>query len=129
MRTSVSILAVLFTLVAATPRADAQETHAAPQAALDAALQQHVSKSTTDRDAVVRLLEREEVRQIAAQAGLDLRRAQTAVATLEGAELAQLATQARQAEQSLTGGASTVTISTTAIIIGLLILILIVVAA
>ena len=129
MRMFVMSLAMLITLVAAVPRADAQETHTASQAALDAVLQQHVSTSTADRDTVLRLLEREEVKKVAGEAGLDVRRAASAVATLDGEELASLAVQARQVEQSLAGGQSSITISTTLIIIGLLIIILIVVIA
>lgn len=127
MRTSVLTLAALFTLIAAAPRVEAQ-THTASQAALDAALQQHVNTSTADRDTVLRLLERDEVKKVAGEAGLDLRRAASAVATLEGQDLATVAAQARQVERSLAGGQSTITISTTVIIIALLIIILIVVA-
>jgi hypothetical protein len=129
MRMFVMSLATLFTLVAAVPRAGAQEAHTASQAALDAALQQHVSTSTLDRETVLRLLEREEVRKVADDAGLDLRRAASAVVTLDGQELANLAAQARQVEDSLAGGQSTITISTTVIIIVLLVIILIVLAA
>lgn len=128
MRTSVSILALLFTLVLV-PGAQAQATHAAPQSALDAALQQRVSASSADREAILKLLERDEVKRIAGQTGLDLRRAQSAVATLDGADLARAAAQARQADQALAGGQSTVTISTTLIIIVLLVVILIAVIA
>jgi hypothetical protein len=128
MRMFVMSLAMLFTLVAAVPRVEAQETHTASPAALDAALQQHVSTSTADRDTVLRLLERDDVKEIAGEAGLDLRRAASAVATLTGEELASLAVQARQVERDLAGGQSTITISTTLIIIALLIIILIVVA-
>jgi hypothetical protein len=127
MRTSVLTLAALFTLIAAAPRVEAQ-THTASQAALDAALQQHVNTSTADRDTVLRLLERDEVKKVAGEAGLDLRRAASGVATLEGQDLATVAAQARQVERSLAGGQSTITISTTVIIIALLIIILIVVA-
>jgi cell division protein FtsL len=123
----VMALAMLLTLVAAAPPASAQEIHTASQAALDAALQQHTSTSDADRDTVLRLLEREEVQKIAGEAGLDVRRATSAVATLDGPELAKLAAQARQAEQALAGGQS-ITISTTLIIIALLVIILIVVA-
>jgi hypothetical protein len=129
MRMFVMSLAMLFTLVAAVPRADAQETHTASPDALDAVLQEHVSTSTADRETVLRLLERDEVKKIAGQAGLDLRRAASAVATLNGEELANLAAQALQVERDLAGGQSTITISTTLIIIALLIIILIVVAA
>ena len=128
MRMFVTSLAMLFTLVAAVQPAAAQETHAASPDALDAALQQHVNTSTTDRDTVLRLLERDDVKKIAGEAGLDLRGAASAVATLNGEELATLAAQAPQVERDLAGGQSTITISTTLIIIALLIIILIVVA-
>ena len=67
-----------------------------------------------------------EVKAVAEKAGLDLRRATTAVASLDGQELTQLAAQARQVDQALAGGQSSITISTTVIIIGLLVLILLV---
>jgi hypothetical protein len=128
MRTSVLTLAALVALIAAAPRAEAQ-THTASQAALDAALQQHTSTSTADRELVLRLLERDDVKKVAGEAGLDLRRAASVVATLDGQDLATVAAQARQVERSLAGGQSTITISTTVIIIALLIIILVVVAA
>jgi hypothetical protein len=128
MRTSVLTLAALVALIAAAPRAEAQ-THTASQAALDAALQQHTSTSTVDRQLVLRLLERDDVKKVAGEAGLDLRRAASVVATLDGQDLATVAAQARQVERSLAGGQSTITISTTVIIIALLIIILVVVAA
>ena len=128
MRMSVMALAMLLTFVAAVPPASAQEIHTASQAELDAALQQHASTSNADRDTVLRLLERDEVKKVAGEAGFDPRRAASALATLDGPELATLAVQARQVEQGLAGGQSTITISTTVIIIALLIIILIVVA-
>jgi hypothetical protein len=128
MRTLVLGLAIL-SFVATTSLAEAQESHSAPQAALDAALQEHVDASAADRDAVLRLLQRDEVKEVAGKAGLDVRRATEAVATLDGQALADVVAQARQVEQALAGGQSTVTISTTLIIIGLLIIILIVLVA
>ena len=128
MRMSVSVLALLFTLTLALPGAEAQSPHAAPQSALDAAVQQHVSTSTTDRETVLRLLERDEVKEVAGKAGIDLRRAVSAVATLDGQELAEAAAQARHVEQALAGGQSSITISTTLIIIALLVVILLIVA-
>ena len=128
MRTSLtSVLIVLFTVVAAVPRLQAQ-SHAAPQAALDAALQQHVETTEADRAALLRVLDHPEVKSVAAKAGLDLRRATTAVSTLDAQRVSELAAQARQVESSLAGGQSRVTISTTLIIIGLLVLILLIVA-
>ena len=102
--------------------------HVADQTALDAAIQQHVSTADQDRETVRRVLQRDEVGQIAGKMGIDLRRADAAVATMSPSDVARVAAQARQAEEGLAGGASTVTISTTTIIIGLLVLILLIVA-
>lgn len=85
------------------------------------------SAGSSSIEAWLRLLDRPEVEAIAGDAGLDLRRAQTAIATLDGQELTELTAQARQVERALVGGQSTVTISTTTIIIGLLVLILLIV--
>ena len=68
-------------------------------------------------------------RAFAARAGLSIETAQAAASTLQGQELQDLASQARQVNDDLVGGASTVTISTTTIIIVLLIIILIVLIA
>ena len=128
MRMFVSSVLVMFTLVSVVPQAQAQSSHAAPLTALEAAVQDHVASATADREAVARLLARPEVQKIAGAAGIDMRRATQAAAALEGAQLTELASQARQLEGSLAGGQSTVTISTTLIVIALLIIILIVVA-
>jgi hypothetical protein len=128
MRTLASTIAVVFSLVAVIPPVHAQTSHTAPQSVLDAAVHDHVASTTADRDAVLRLLERPDVQAVAGDLGLDLRRAQSAIATLDGPELTQLAAQARQTEQALAGGQSRIVISTTMIIIALLVLILIIVA-
>lgn len=125
MRTSTSVLVVLLSLLAM-PRIQAQASHTASQSAIDAALQQHVSTAAADRADLLRVLGNPEVKAVAEKAGLDLRRATTAVASLDGQALTQLAAQARQVDQALAGGQSSVTISTTVIIIGLLVLILLV---
>jgi len=128
MRMLPSVLVVVFSFVAVIPPAHAQTSHAAPQSALDAAVQDHVAAGAADREAVLRLLERPEVQAVAGDIGLDLRRAETAIATLDGQQLTDLAAQAQQVERALAGGQSTVVISTTVIIIALLVLILIIVA-
>ncbi len=127
MRKSCWFLPVFLSLLIAAPRVQAQ-THTAPQAALDAAVQQHVAAAADDRAAVLRVLERSAVKTIAAQAGIDLRTVAGAVATLGAADLATIAAQAQQVDEALAGGQSRVVISTTAIIIGLLVLILIILA-
>lgn len=128
MRTSVAILAILLTVLTAVPRVHAQASHVATHAAIDAALQQHVSGSAADREDVLRVLEHPAVKEVAERAGIDLRSASSAMQTVDARELGAVAAQARQVEQALAGGQSRVIISTTAIIIGLLVLILLIVA-
>jgi hypothetical protein len=132
MRTSTSVLVILLSIVIAMPRVEAQAqapaSHTASQSAIDQALQQHVSSVASDRADLLRVLANPEVKAVAEKAGLDLRRATTAVASLEGQQLTELAAQARQVDQSLAGGQSRVVISTTVIIIVLLVLILLIVA-
>ena len=119
---------VLVFLLAAVSPVYGQSSHAAPAAALDAAVQEHVASRAADRETSQRLLTRPDVQAVAGDAGIDLRRVEGAVATLDDSTLAAIAAQARQVEQALAGGQSRVTISTTTIIIVLLVLILIIVA-
>ena len=128
MRSICSGVAILLCVLLAVPRSYAQSQHVASQTALDAAVQQKVSAVDRDREAVRLFLQRDDVKAVAAKAGLDVGRADSAVAVMSPSELASLAEQARQADQALAGGASTVTISTTTIIIALLVLILLIVA-
>jgi hypothetical protein len=121
-------LAVILAALLVAPAAQAQ-THVVAKTALARAVQERVSQDQADRDAILALLARTEVRQIAARAGLSLEKAQAAVSTLQGQDLQGLASQARQVNNDLAGGASSVVISTTTIIIVLLIVILIVVIA
>ena len=102
-----SILLASLLLVVGTWRgAEAQAAHAAPEAALDAAIHQHVAGIATDREAILRVLQRSEVKVVAGRAGIDLRTKEAAVATLQGEELARVATLARQVEDRLAGGQS-----------------------
>lgn len=128
MRMLTSIVLAAFLLGVLASPLKAQTSHTATTAALDAAVQERVVASAADRDAVLRVLARPEVQAMAQDAGIDLRRAERAVATIDDSQLAELAAQARQVEQSLAGGQSRVTISTTTIIIALLLIILIIVA-
>ena len=123
-RTLAVCLAVLFMA----PAASAQ-SNVIGKSALDKAVQERVATDQADRDAIQSLLRRAEVREVAGKAGLSLDKASAAVATLEGSELAQLASQARHVNNDLAGGASTVVISTTTIIIVLLLVLLIVAVA
>lgn len=124
-RIRTSVLAMLFAFTISLPLS---AQHVADQAILDQVLADHVRTQADDRQAIRRLLEMEQVREIAHGAGLDLKRADAAVAALDDDDLVLIAAQARAANDALAGGQSTVTISTTVIIIGLLVLILLIVA-
>ena len=119
-----SCLAIL--LIA--PMASAQD-HVINKSALDQAVQQRVTQQQADRDVIISVLHREDVREIASKAGLSIEKAEAAASTLQGSDLAIAAAQARQVQNNLAGGASTIVISTTTIIIALLLILLIVVAA
>ena len=121
-------LAVCLAVLFMAPAVQAQD-HVIGQSALDKAVQQRVSQEQADREAIRSLLQRSEVRDIAARAGISLDTAQAAVSTLQGKDLQQAAQQARQVQNDLAGGASTLVISTTTIIIVLLLVILIVAIA
>jgi hypothetical protein len=121
-------LAVILAALLVAPAAQAQ-THVVGKKALTQAVQERVSQDQADRDAILALLARTEVRQIAARAGLSLEKAQAAVSTLQGQDLKDIASQARQVNNDFAGGASNIVISTTTIIIVLLIIILIVLIA
>lgn len=129
-------LAIAATLVAGMliPRTGLAQTpstdipHAASPAAIAQALQQPAADAEAQRARVRELLRRPEIQQLAGQLGLDLRRAETAVGTLEGQQLTEVVAQADRVNEALAGGASTITISTTFIIIALLLLIVLIVA-
>ena len=125
-RIRTSVLAMLFALCMSLPLSAQQ--HVADLATLDQVVAGHVGQKADDREAIRRLLEIERVREVAKGAGVDLRRVETAVAALDDAEVGLIAAQARAVNEVLAGGQSTVTISTTVIIVGLLVLILLIVA-
>lgn len=129
---TLTVAAVLAAVVTASAQQPAQTPSApatvASAEALDALLADQVRADDANRKIVHDVLNRTEVREVAAKAGLDLERARQAVSTLGGAELQEVAAQAQRVDTSLSGGASTVVISTTTIIIILLIVILLVVA-
>jgi hypothetical protein len=125
-RIRTSVVALLFALAIWLP-VSAQQ-HVADQATLDQVVADHVRQKADDREAIRRVLKIQQVREVAEGIGLDLRRAETAVAALDDAEVGLIAAQARAVHDALAGGQSTVTISTTVIIIGLLVLILLIVA-
>ena len=119
---------LLVLLIAIPSRALAQDRHAISPSAIAAAVAEHIAQEQADRAAIREALTRPEVRILAEQSGVDPEHLGALAGTLSGSELKAVANEARGVNESLVGGASTVTISTTTIIIGLLVLILLIVA-
>jgi hypothetical protein len=121
------LLAVMLAPSLAFAGQSAQTAQAAQSQSLAAVAADHAAKKQADRQTILNVLNRQDVRQAAKQAGLPIDKAVSAVATLDGVELAQAAAQAQQVNDALAGG-QTITLSVWLIIIALLIIILIVVA-
>jgi FlaG/FlaF family flagellin (archaellin) len=78
-----------------------------------------VTQTVTDqhnREAVLGVLQQSQVRDVAARLGLSVTRAESAVSTLDSAELASMAASAREANGQLAGG-SGITISVTMLLV------------
>ena len=121
---SVVASAVIVSLVWSST-AMAAPQHVVSPAAVRQAVADQVSVDQTNRDAVVRLLQNSQVREVASRLGLDVTRAEGAVASLDSVELAALSDQARLADTQLAGGANTVIISTTTLLLLIIIVILV----
>lgn len=105
-----------------------QESHVVDRAELDRATAERTVAEDARRDAIRSVLQRPEVRSVAETQGLDITRAEDAVATLEGDALVGAFERAQQIDKALAGGADAVVISTTTLIIILLIVIILAVA-
>jgi hypothetical protein len=127
MRLVRRVLAVCLAILIVAPSAGAQD-HVIGISALEKAVQQRVSREQADREVILSLLQRQDVRDIAGKAGLSVDKARTAVSMLQGNDLQQIAQQARAVQDDIAGGGN-VTVSTTTIIIVLLLLILVLVIA
>ena len=121
----VLILPIVLLVPCVASAAPNASTHVIEADQLQDAIGAKLDQTSADREAIQSLLARPQVSAIASGAGLDLKRAQNAVNTLSGPELSSLAAQARRADAQLAGEGD-VSISTTAIIIGLLVVILLV---
>jgi hypothetical protein len=104
----------------------ASAQHVADSATLHAAVVEAQASDEANRAVVLNALEREDVRQMADRLGLDLKDARTAVRSLSGAELAELAQPARSIAADQSGGATTVVISVTTLLLLLILLVLII---
>ncbi len=93
------------------------------RAAIEQAMAQKVQSDEGARDSIRRLLAREDVKAMAGEMGLDVRRASNAVSSLEGAELQRAADRAAAAGEAMAGGV-TIQISLVAILLIVIIIIL-----
>jgi hypothetical protein len=101
--------------------------HVVDPSALRQAITDQQSVRAANQAAVRALLDRQATRELAAELGLDLRRADRALAQMSSEDLARLAASARAVDVDLAGGQSrTIVISTTTVLLLIIILILIV---
>ncbi len=96
----------------------------ATQADLDQAINNAVAREDAARATITTLLQRDEVKGMAAGYGLDVRRAEGAVRTLQGDELQRLSTLAASADLQLAGGDQVLRISLVAALLIVIIVIL-----
>ncbi|NOT08004.1 MAG: hypothetical protein HOP28_07345 [Gemmatimonadales bacterium] len=101
----------------------AQGRSAVNEAELDAAV---TARPAGNREAMRTMLTTTQARQVAAKMGANTADLLAGLATLDEGSVTFLADRARANERLLAGGAGNIVISTTAVIIGLLILILLV---
>jgi hypothetical protein len=128
MRRASRTLTIFLIILLAMPRVGAaQQLHVVDQGAIQKALAESTENTVAKRQAIRTALQQPDVVRVANHLGLELARAEAAVATLDGAELNQLAAQAQVVNDELSGG-QTVRISAILIIIALLLVLLIIVA-
>jgi hypothetical protein len=110
-------------LLAASPSWAQQ--HVISGADLEQAMIDKAAADAASRDLVRSVLDHDAARNLAERMSLDLTRAERAVATLEGEELAALAATAQAVDTELSGEAQYVTISVTALLLIIIIVLLI----
>jgi CHASE3 domain sensor protein len=116
-------MALLIVFAAGSP-AWAQQQHVVDPADMNRAIAEKVDREKAEREQLLRVLDRAEVREMAEKMGLSLERAESAITTLEGEELTRLAAQAAETEDALAGG-RVVVISITTLLLLLILIVLI----
>lgn len=104
----------------------AEGRHVVEPAVVRQAVAEKVATNQQNRDALIDAMRRPDVRALAGRLGLNLTRAENAVAALNSVELARLATPTRAADTELAGGSNTIVISTTTLLLIIIIIILLV---
>ena len=125
MRTKELIAATLILSLAMGSQARAQESRVVvDRGAIELALSARSQADDASRGAIRALLNRDQVKAVAGDLGLDLRRAQSAVSTLQADELARVADRAAAASDLLEGGSQTIQISLVSLLLIIIIIIL-----
>jgi hypothetical protein len=124
MRSRSTVIAVVVSSLLFSSSAMAQQRHVVDPAAMQQAVADQAVTDQVNRDAVLALLDRSEAREVAGRLGLNLTRAENAVATLSSTELASVADSARSADAQLSGGADTIVISVTTLLLLIIIILL-----
>lgn len=125
MRTLTSVLSLII-LFSVSGELHAQETATQDATSELRTMAAEAAPAERDRQVVEDFLNRTDVGEAAASHGLDLDRVRTALSTLGAGAVADLARRVEGRDDPDQVGGSTIVISTTAIIIGLLILILLI---
>ena len=118
-------VAVIVSSLLLSSSAIAEQRHIVEVAGMNRAIASQTSTDQQNRTVIAKTLHQPQVIQLAARMGLDITRAENALSTLSGPELARVADQARTANTQLAGGSNTVIISTTTLLLILIIVILI----
>jgi hypothetical protein len=104
VRTTTIVLVALLVMPGPEVRGSERPSGPMSQAQLDQVIATKLRDEDAARESIRRLLQREDVQQLARGYGLDARRAQAAVGTLSGDELHRLAAQAAAVDAQLEGG-------------------------
>ena len=121
-------LLMLWCVVVAAGPIRAQQAHIVDAAGMDQALAERAQAMQAKRQTIRTALQQPDVQKVADRLGLDIARADAAVATLDGGELDRAAAQAQAVNDEIAGG-QTVRLNLLWVIIGLLVIILIIVAS
>jgi hypothetical protein len=123
MRTTRFLACLVFLLIVATGTAQAQQV--VGEADLNAAVVDRADAAELDRQELRALLQRDDVRRLVSERGIDLDRLEDAIGTLGGADLERIAPLVQQVNGELVGGQA-ITLTATTIIVVLLLIITII---
>lgn len=125
MRIRTTVVAFFVSSLLLSSAAFAQQRHVTDPAHMRQAIADQAVTDQQNRDVVLDVLQRSQVRELASRLGLNVTRAEGAISTLSSTDLARLAGPARLAQAELAGGADKIVISVTTLLLIIIIVILI----